>query len=377
MYFTASQPRSQRGKDGSSAQDPASSVPTWWSSGAHAQSQWSNNRTATNNRGSLLAVQLCDGRLLGPKSFSPGLCEQAKRCLLEGTVDGIAICGARNVSARVLEIAERTRASPSGAVHLRDADAWRDDQQYEIKKWWMANGQVIATSGTANESGLQNAVGQVTKASGSNYDIDVLVLSRPRTRSLQLYIEDMVSRRRTSSALAVGSVGSVSTTETEPVRGSASDDLHLRRFEGHTAVPEHITLEPVDTVLTALLCGAEGERLKSDAGLDSDLEPVTVLTASLPYPVEKLVQRRLAGHSTVHRLFPADSNQSDHQANWHVETIYIDPGVSAIVNAEPVIRSKAAWMDDRQLEKTLTEVASQQSPDVAARCKFVLSSYNT
>jgi hypothetical protein len=33
-------------------------------------------------------------------------------------------------------------------------------------------------------------------------------------------------------------------------------------------------------------------------------------------------------------------------------------------------------MDDRQLEKTLTEVASRQSPVVAARCKFVQSSYD-
>ncbi|RSH92800.1 hypothetical protein EHS25_008246 [Saitozyma podzolica] len=314
MYFTASQPRSQRGRDDSSAQDSTSSVPAWWSSGAHAhgQSQVSDNRTGTNNCGTLLAIKLCDGRLLGPKSFSPELFEQAKRCLLEGTVDGIAICGARKVSARVLEIAEGTRASPSEAVPLRDADAWRDDQQYEVKKWWMAKGQVIATSGTVNENALQNAVGQVTRGSRSHYDTDVgcrphydtdvVVISRPMTRNLQRYIEDMVSRRRTSSALSVGSVGTVSTTDTDP----ASDDLYLRRFDGYTAVPEHITLEPLDTVFQDLLCGAEGKRLKSDAGLTSDLEPVTLLSASLAYPVENFVQRRLAGHSTVDRPFLAD-----------------------------------------------------------------------
>jgi hypothetical protein len=112
----------------------------------------------------------------------------------------------------------------------------------------------------------------------------------------------MVSRRRTSSALSVGSVGTVSTTDTDP----ASDDLYLRRFDGYTAVPEHITLEPLDTVFQDLLCGAEGKRLKSDAGLTSDLEPVTLLSASLAYPVENFVQRRLAGHSTVDRPFLAD-----------------------------------------------------------------------
>jgi hypothetical protein len=235
----------------------------------------------------------------------------------------------------------------------------------------MVNGQVIGTSSTVNESGLQGAIGQVTKGFGSNYDIDVLVLSRPKTRSLQHYIEDMMSRRRTSSALSVGSV-----TEIEPVCDSTSDDLYLRRFEGHTAVPKHITLEPVDTVLHELLWAAEGERLKSDAGLNSDHEPVTILAASLAHPVEKLVQRRLAGHSTVHRPFRADVNQPDRQVevSWHVEMFNAD--LAAPTNAEPVIRSKAAWMDDRQLEKTLTEVASHQSSVVAARCKFVQSSYD-